>query len=67
VISPLLWTAAAGIAIAFVLRWTLPSTTGVTIYLPGRTQYIPAKVLGSWCALVITLAIALIQAFRKEP
>jgi hypothetical protein len=58
----------AGFALALVLRWTLPSSTGVTFYLPRQTRYIGANVFGSWCVLVVSLTIAVIVlALQKKP
>jgi hypothetical protein len=60
-----LWIAAAGVTIAVALRWLLPRSTGVTVYLPAQTRYIAANVLGFWFALSIAVAVALLAWPKK--
>jgi hypothetical protein len=53
------------IVAGFVLRYTLPKTKGVTLYLPSQARYIPANILAFWLSLAIAVGLLLIILLKK--
>ena len=56
----LLWLLLAVVLLAFVLRWLVPSETGVTLYLMQHTRYIPWNVVGFWATLVLAVMVGVV-------
>lgn len=49
------WFIALAIAVGLVLRITLPSNVGLTVYFLKLPRFVPANVIALWLALAVVL------------